>query len=99
MKIPRSGLEKFVRQIADECLVSQMDRAQRGTFYKNWAMYGAEQPQDAAMFNKTFSYLDDLESLLYSPISLRFHIGDADLPNVLTEAKGRAAAAKLRAMA
>jgi len=99
MHIPRSGLEKFVRQVADQCLVSQQERLQRGLFYRNYALYGAENADGAAIYNKTFAYLDDLQSLLYSPISLRFHIGDPDLPNVLEEAKGRAASAKLRTMA
>jgi hypothetical protein len=48
------------------------------------------------MYNKTFASIDDLESLLYSPVSLRFHIGDPDIPNVVNEAKGRAAAARIR---
>lgn len=96
MKMPRTGLEKFVKEVIDECLISQKDRISRGEFYKNYFMYGAENAEGAAMFNKTFSYIDDLESLLYSPINLRFHIGDPDLPNLLEQAKGRAAAAKLR---
>ena len=48
------------------------------------------------MYNKTFASIDDLESLLYSPVSLRFHIGDPDIPNVVNIAKGRAAAARVR---
>lgn len=96
MKIPSAGLEKFVKEIVDQCLVSQRDRISRGEFYKNYFMYGAEDAQGAAMFNKTYSYIDDLESLLFSPTNLRFHIGDPDLPNLLEQAKGRAASSKLR---
>lgn len=99
MRIPRQGLEKFVREVTDQCLVSQTDRINRGAMYKNYALFGSENPESAAIFNKTFAYLDDLESLLYSPVSLRFHIGDPDLPNIANEAKGRAAAAKLRGLA
>lgn len=98
MKIPRSGLEKFVKAVIDECQVSQVDRITRGEFYKNYFMYGAENAEGAAMYNKTYAYIDDLESLLYSPVSLKFHIGDPDMPNVLEVAKGRSAAAKLRQM-
>src|ERR1700676_3407688 len=96
MKIPSRNVHKFVREIADQCLVSQQERINRGMFYKNYAMMGAENPNGVAMYNKTYAYLDDLESLLYSPVSLRFHIGDPDYPNVLQEAKGRSAATKLR---
>jgi hypothetical protein len=96
MRIPGRGKEKFVREIVDSCTVSQTERVQRGSYFKNYFLYGSQNPQGAAMYNKTFSYLDDLESLLYSPVSLRFHIGDPDLPNILSRAKGQAAAAKLR---
>jgi hypothetical protein len=99
MKIPKRGLEKFVRTIVDDCLTSVTDRINRGAYYKNYALFGAEQPASPAMYNKTYAYLDDLESLLYSPVSLRFHIGDPDLPNILTQAKGRAASGKLRTYA
>lgn len=99
MQIPTRRIEAFVRETVNQCLVSQTERIQRGSLYKNYAMFGAENPSAAAIFNKTFAYLDDLESLLYSPVSLRFHIGDPEMPNVLEEAKGRAAASKLRVMA
>ena len=79
-------------------MVSQSDRATRGEYYKNYFLYGAEDPNNQAIYNKTFAYLDDLESLLYSPISLRFRLSDPDLPSVLEIAKGRAASAKLRSM-
>lgn len=96
MKIPRRGLEQFVRQVANDCTASRPDRINRGNYYKSYAFYGADQPSNVALFNKTFAYLDDLESLLYSPISLQFGIRDLELPNMVTEAKGRAAASRLR---
>ena len=48
------------------------------------------------MFNKTYAALDDLESLLFSPVSLRFAITDPDLPNIVNESKGRVAASRIR---
>jgi hypothetical protein len=75
---------------------SRTSRTNRGVFYTNYAETGSSDPTIGAMYNKTFASLDDLESLLYSPVALRFHIGDPDIPSVLTEAKGRAASAKLR---
>lgn len=99
MQIPKRGREGFVRDIVDQCLISQRDRADRGMMFQNYALFGSSNAEEAAMYNKTFAYLDDLESLLYSPVSLRFTCTDPDVPNVVNEAKGRAAASKLRALA
>ena len=99
MHIPRSKTENFVKSVIDECLSDQRDRINRGMFYKNYALYGSQNPQDFAIYNKTFAYLDDLASLLYSPVSLRFRIGDLELPSVVEEAKCRAASSKLRQFA
>src|SRR6516162_7456283 len=101
MRIPtrNKSLLRFAREVIDECLISQTERINRGAMFTGYALTGSENPSDAAMFNKTYAYLDDLESLLYSPVSLRFNINDPDLPNVISEAKGRSAAAKLRQFA
>jgi hypothetical protein len=96
MIISKKKLKAFVRGLIDECNVSRRDRVNQNTAMTNYALCGGEDTQRAAMFNKTYAYLDDLQSLLYSPVSLRFHIGDLDTPNILEEAKGRAAASKLR---
>jgi hypothetical protein len=99
MRIPNSKLERFVREVADECFASQGLRLQRGDFYKNYYLSGSENGDNAAIFNKTFSYIDDLESLMYSPVSLKFQLGDPDIPNVLNKVKNHAAATHLRNMA
>ena len=96
MQLPRGKLAKFARELIDQCMVSRVDRANQNTMMTNYALCGGEDSIRTASFNKTYAYLDDLQSLLYSPVSLRFHIGDADNPNVLEEAKGRAASTKLR---
>lgn len=98
MKIPSRNLPQFVRELVDICTISQRDRIQRGLTYKNFALYGAEQPQAAATFNKSWTYLGDLRSLMYSPVSLRFNINDQEVPSLVNESKGRAAAGKLRTM-
>jgi hypothetical protein len=99
MKIPGKKREMFVKDIVDDCLSSRGDRVNRGATFSNYALCGTETAAMPALYNKTFAYLDDLESLLYSPVSLRFHIGDQDLPSVLEQAKCRAAASKLRTLA
>ena len=96
MIIPSRKLEDFVGQRIDECLASQSNRVNQYAMMTNYALTGSDNPQSAALFNKTYAYLDDLQSLLYSPVSLRYHIGNPELPSVLEEAKGRAAATRLR---
>lgn len=99
MRIPSKNLESFVRDLVEACTVSQQDRTVRNNNFRNFFLYGADNPNDAAVYNKTFAYLDDLNSLLYSPVSLRFTISNDDVPNLLETAKGKAAATRLRSMA
>lgn len=96
MRIPRKDLKQFVRGLTNQCLSSRDNRANRGQLFQSYYSSGSSDPSNPAMYNKTFASIDDLESLLYSPVSLRFHIGDPDIPNVVNEAKGRAAAARIR---
>ena len=96
MRIPKRNLERFVREVANECLVSQTDRSTKYDSFKSYYLFGADNPTEAAIYNKTFAYLDDLTSLLYSPISLRFKVSNDTLPNLVEESKGRATANFLR---
>jgi hypothetical protein len=97
MRIPRSKrLVQFVREVAGQCMSSRVNRNNRYAFYQSFVDTGSADPATPAIYNKLFVSLDDLESLLFSPVSLRFHIGDPDIPNVVNEAKGRAAAARIR---
>jgi hypothetical protein len=92
----RKRINRFVRALVEQCNVSRVNRINKNALLTNYALMGGEDSQRAAMYNKTYSYLDDLQSLLYSPVSLRFHIGDEDDPSILQQAKGRVAARKLR---
>lgn len=96
MLIPNKKIDVFVRDIIGQCFESRSDRRNRGAFYENWYACGAENVQDSAIFNKIYSSLDDLESLLFSPVSLRFHISDSEVPNLVNQAKHRAASARIR---
>ena len=96
MHIPKRDLESFARNLANICMSSRQARQNRGAFFESYAMSGSADAAAPAMFNKTYASLDDLESLLFSPVSLRFAITDPDLPNVVNESKGRAAAARIR---
>ena len=97
MKIPSSKIEKFVCELTNECLVSRESRMNRYLAFKNMFLLGSDNPENAALFNKTFAYIDDLESLLYSPVALRFHIGEYDTPTPLDIAKFRTASSNLHA--
>ena len=96
MLIPSRDIEGFARNIADVCMSSRQARQNRGAFYESYATAGSADASAPAMFNKTYAALDDLESLLFSPVSLRFAISDSEIPNVVNEAKGRAAASRIR---
>lgn len=98
MRIPRKDLEKFAREIADQCLSTRQERIGRGNFFENYMTVGSSDPGVPAMFNKVYSSLDDLQSLLFSPVSLKFKISDPDIPSILNGAKGRAAASRIRNM-
>ena len=96
MRIPRRRLESFVHEINEQCFSSRTSRQTRGTLFDAYYSAGSSDPANPAMYNKTFSSIDDLESLLYSPVALRFHIADSDVPNVVNIAKCRAAASRIR---
>lgn len=95
MKIPTAKIERFVAEMVRECLVSRTARINRNLAFKNVFLLGSDNPEQAAVFNKTYAYIDDLESLLYSPVSLRFHIGEYDTPTSLETAKFRIASSYL----
>ena len=96
MHIPTRDLEGFARNLANICMSSRPSRQNRGTFFESYATAGSADASAPAMFNKTYAALDDLESLLFSPVSLRFAITDPDLPNIVNESKGRVAASRIR---
>ena len=96
MHIPTRDLEGFARNLANICMSSRPSRQNRGTFFESYATAGSADASAPAMFNKTHAALDDLESLLFSPVSLRFAITDPDLPNIVNESKGRVAASRIR---
>jgi hypothetical protein len=79
-------------------MASRAERQQRNEFFDTFALVGSSDPNMPALYNKTHASLDDLESLLFSPVALRFQIGDPDIPNIVNEAKGRSAASRIRKM-
>ena len=96
MHIPSRDIEAFARNLANICMSSRPARQNRGAFFESYATSGSADASAPAMFNKTHASLDDLDSLLFSPVSLRFAITDPDLPNIVNESKGRVAASRIR---
>lgn len=92
MRIPRSRLKQFAAGLIQDCLVSRTDRIHRGLAYRNVFLTGDENA-DAQIYNKTYAYIDDLESLLYSPVSLRFNLTGTHGP--ADQAKMHAAASDM----
>ncbi len=96
MLIPTRKTSDFVRDITDQCFSSRKDRINRGNFFQSVYESGSNDPTNPGLYNKVFALLDDEQSLLYSPVSMRFKITDPELPGVLSKQKGRAAATRIR---
>jgi hypothetical protein len=96
MLIPNRNLSDFVRETTNQCFSSRQNRLNQNMFFQTYFESGSDDTTKPAMFNKTFASCDDLESLLYSPVSLRFALSDPDNPNLLNKMKGRVASARIR---
>lgn len=96
MFIPKRKLTEFVTGLSEQCFSSRKTRINRGIAFNNYFEVGSSDPTVPSLFNKIYESLDNVESLLYSPVSLRFLIGDHDDPSLLSKAKGKRAAARLR---
>lgn len=94
MEIPTGKLANFASELIEECRVSVKERLGRGAAYRNVFLTGDESG-NPAVYNKTFAYIDDLESLLYSPVGLRFNIEHYGTPSPAERAKGHTAASHL----
>lgn len=73
MKIPGRHVAQFVAEIVDQCSASVKTRAQRGAIYRNYFLTGSADG-NPAIYNKTYAYIDNLASYLYSPVDLRFRV-------------------------
>ena len=73
MRIPSRRVEQFVAEIVDQCSASIKTRAQRGQIYRNYFLTGSADG-NPAIYPKTYAYIDNLASYLYSPVDLRFSV-------------------------
>lgn len=99
MLIPSSRLDRFAAELIEQCLVSRRERIARGAAYKSVYQVGAEDAANMAIYNKTFAYIDDLVSLLYSPVGLRWNIEHYGSVGPVDRAKAQAAASYIHSLA
>lgn len=64
---------RYARDLIQQCMASQEARIQRGATYRNVFLTGDENG-DPQTYPYTYSFIDNLSSLLYSPVELRLRI-------------------------
>lgn len=73
MKLPQNNIGEWAQNIADRCLVSQKERRDQ---YSRWRQYYMDGRADGqtAKYNRCFAHIDRLTSYLFSPAEVRFLI-------------------------
>jgi hypothetical protein len=95
MKIPSSKRERFARELIDMCFTSQSERISRNSSLMSFALHGAPSVAEAAIFNKTHIFLEQLHSLLYSPHSVQVSVVSDEIMNAVDASKAIACANKI----
>lgn len=73
MEVPKRNIYGFARELVEECLASQVKRRANYSYYRSMFFTGTEDG-GVAKFNKIYSHIDRLGSLLFSPSDVRFTI-------------------------
>lgn len=94
MRLPSKRIGEFAHDLISQCLTSRDDRLQRGAMYRNLYLTGDDNA-DPATYNKTYPYIDNLSSYLYSPVELRFNIEHYGYSNAVDRAMMNAGTAEL----
>lgn len=72
MYIPRTRkITQWASEIVAQCHSDLEERIQRGALYRNLYLTGDENGQPAT-YPKTYEYIDNLASFLFSPVTLKF---------------------------
>lgn len=75
MKLPKRNIEDFAQELIDDCNVSRSQRISNNQLWKSLYFNGsANNESDAAIYNKTYAYIDEQHSMLYSPSDVKFNI-------------------------
>ncbi len=94
MRVPNKNVGEFAQNIYNQCTVSRDRRTELGQIYKNIYLTGDESGIDPAIYNNTFTFIDNLSSYLYSPVELRFMMDQYGTISNLERAKMRAASSE-----
>lgn len=94
--IPRQGkkIGGWAAELVQACNADLEERIQRGALYRNLYLTGDENGNPAT-YPKSFSYIDNLASMLFSPLELRFQIKFHGGGNPTQRTMGRAASAEM----
>ena len=94
MKVPKRKIADFALEVIARCSASRVERIQRGSLQR--AIFLTGDPNgNAQTYPKTFGYIDNLASWLYSPVDLSWGIqGYGDI-GPTEHAMGQAAVALL----
>ena len=84
----------FGADLIARCSVSMKQRMERGAAYRNVFLTG-EADGTPQIYKKTYAYIDDLASMLYSPIELRFAVAPHGRAGPIDRALGHASASVL----
>jgi len=93
MILPNRNIGGWAHEIIEECTASRDKRLQKGIQYRNLYLTG-DSSGDPQIYPRTYSYIDNLSSFLYSPVELRFSLQEYGLSNAVTKAKNRAGASE-----
>lgn len=95
MHVPKRDIGAFAREKIALCQASRGKRLQRGSLFRNLFLTG--DPDGAAQtYPKTYAYIDNLASWLYSPVDLAFYMSSFSSIDPLARAKNKVAAGYLR---
>ena len=73
MHVPQRDIGAFAREKVTVCQASRGKRLQRGSLFRNLFLTG--DPDGAAQtYPKTYAYIDNLASWLYSPVDLAYYL-------------------------
>jgi len=97
MFIPRRQVSKWAAELVQQCTPDIEERIQRGALYRNVYLTGDENGNPAT-YLKTFSYIETLAAMLFSPLELHYSLKFNGGGNLTQRAMGRIASSELHEM-
>ena len=91
MIIPDKDLEEWLYEIIRQCTPDNLDRLQRGAFFRNLYLSGDDNG-DSAIYNKTFDSIEDLTSYICTTTDLRYLVSYPGGGSALQRAQAEAIA-------